>query len=303
MNVEKMCRTCMAENSAMLSLYGKARDDCGQPTLATLLQSMTTIRPRLSDGLPGHICLACISDLNRAVSFKQQSERSEHTLRSFVVEQEQNDHHNKPSSSSSLKTCPICDQSYGTDDKLAEHISNDHNSAEPAQHFADHDDEISIYEVDDGSAAESIEQIAHDDDDDDGQYTIIPTQIECVDDDTMLNEECTIEVVPIELSPSPQHFKCSKCGASFVKEKSLNIHQKSNKCMEKSFECFRCKRVFIRKENLMRHMTVHHLMENGDNESNVQHDDANPAEDISLKYKCQFCNKGSLLSTAFSDCQ
>lgn len=52
-------------------------------------------------------------------------------------------------------------------------------------------------------------------------------------------------------------LQCSKCGANFVKEKSLNIHQTLNKCTEKAFQCHICQRIFVRKRNLTRHMRTH----------------------------------------------
>ena len=65
---------------------------------------------------------------------------------------------------------------------------------------------------------------------------------------------------PIVMKPSEQiisKYKCIKCGASFAKKKSLNIHQKSNKCTEKAFMCHICNRVFVLLKNLTDHLNAH----------------------------------------------
>lgn len=70
----------------------------------------------------------------------------------------------------------------------------------------------------------------------------------------------TLSVLPqsslsTEIIPSP--FKCDKCSGTFATKKSLNIHVRYNKCIEKSFECHICKRVFISKRTLTLHMPTH----------------------------------------------
>lgn len=308
----------MAENSALLSLYKKNDVDPAEPTLAELLQSFTTIRATQSDGLPGHICLSCISDINRAISFKQQSERSEHSLRSYFEQQNAEppeESTNEPSAAvaaAAITTepppqCPICGQSsFSSVDKLSEHISAEHNA-----HLEAADDEISIYDVnedDDGESTESgtgylietfqeehlSEYIA-------SQLPAAPTNSDETDAIEVAPSPIEVEATepsPLPPPPLPPQFNCCKCGAGFAKEKSLNIHQKSNKCMEKSYECLRCKRVFIRKENLVRHMAVHHLLaasatdccsQSFGSESELQQ---HRAEHVALKHKCQFCGKG-----------
>lgn len=113
----RICRTCMAESSALMPIWPTTKSTPVDPSssITMMLKSFTTIDVSIlhlldfrldqwcnagrynlqafdGDGLPEHVCITCISELNRAYSFKQKCERSEYTLRMYLqvpMEEEQ----------------------------------------------------------------------------------------------------------------------------------------------------------------------------------------------------------------------
>lgn len=124
---------------------------------------------------------------------------------------------------------------------------------------------------------------------DDHKEGVIKYTLDMINDNSLENDNVTVEVVSyesandivkvncndessqncfmekVELNPpvliskkiilSP--FKCEKCNGTFASKKSLGIHVRYNKCVEKSYECHICKRVFISRRTLTLHMPTH----------------------------------------------
>ncbi|XP_014085458.2 zinc finger protein 420 [Bactrocera oleae] len=81
MDLEKICRTCLALGGPLLSIYdGGGGGGC----IADMLRNFTKTKPRREDKLPEKVCLSCISEINRCYSFKLKCENSCRTLRQLV---------------------------------------------------------------------------------------------------------------------------------------------------------------------------------------------------------------------------
>ncbi|ETN59079.1 zinc finger protein [Anopheles darlingi] len=71
-----ICRCCMGSKRRMKHLFTMELDD--------MLHSVTGIRPRQDDGLPGLLCVPCVLQLRRSHHFKQQSEKTDRVLRGYL---------------------------------------------------------------------------------------------------------------------------------------------------------------------------------------------------------------------------
>lgn len=215
---------------------------------------------RLGDCMPGNVCLTCISEINQAVSFKQKSERSEHTLQmhiqqhKFVKNELHIDDEIGTMTGSSDFDLQMPDAKYHfnepteqTDDMRDVLIMDNHDADERG----DNKEGVLKYTlnmINDNSLADdgvTTRQIIKDGFNDDSSQGSLVQKLE-------VNAPVIITKKVI-LSP----FKCEKCNGTFATKKSLGIHVRYNKCVEKSYECHICKRVFISRRTLTLHMPTH----------------------------------------------
>lgn len=237
-----------------------------------------------SDGLPQQVCITCISEINSAVSFKQKCERSERTLYSCLQRKPQLV--DEPTACADPQIDDTVDQKFNIDiiyndvDTQSGRISNRTPVEEDVEDFnmtymRSEDDYLdSIDEPQDveyidedalsekptspGSAHDSdsvIDPHAHNDADDNVHENSA--------DDYTDSEFAQLSVPPNQPSNTvdsqpPAPYQCPKCSATFVTERSLRIHAKTNKCTVHTFECPTCKRVFIHRRNLRMHMQQQH---------------------------------------------
>uniref|UniRef100_A0A182FT85 Uncharacterized protein n=1 Tax=Anopheles albimanus TaxID=7167 RepID=A0A182FT85_ANOAL len=76
LDLEQICRCCMASKRRMKPLYTMDLDE--------MLHVVTGIRARPDDGLPGLLCVPCVLQLRRSHYFKLQSEKTDRILRGYV---------------------------------------------------------------------------------------------------------------------------------------------------------------------------------------------------------------------------
>lgn len=280
LNFEKICRTCLIESSSLLSIYHEGLphpNDC----IAGLLSSFTNIsvcffyhlflyvanaflllQARQGDCLPGKVCLTCISEINRAVSFKQKCERSEHTLQMHIHQHKfvKNELHIEgeidgiPGSTDYELQMPDAKFNFHVPIQQIDDITGNHD----ADCRDDHKEGVIKYTLDmindnslendnvtvEAVAYESVNDIGKDNFNDDSSPDCFAENVEITP---------IISSKKIILSP----FKCEKCNGTFATKKSLGIHVRYNKCVEKSYECHICKRVFISRRTLTLHMPTH----------------------------------------------
>lgn len=223
--------------------------------LSDLTNPLRLSQARQGDCLPGNVCSECCTEINRAVSFKQKCERSEHTLQIYIQQHKfvKNEMHDEIDGINYELQMP--DAKY--------------NFIESTEEIGDLRDVLIT-----GSLG------AEDRDDKEG---VIKYNLDVISDNSFENDGVTIQAVSyestgfnedssqdgsvkkVEINPpliitkkvilSP--FKCDKCNGTFATKKSLGIHVRYNKCVEKSYECHICKRVFISRRTLTLHMPTH----------------------------------------------
>lgn len=78
-DLDRICRTCLVERDrdGLKDLF-----EFGLAETVTSVVSGITIEE--SDGLPGHICLECLQEVERIIGFRQQCERSDATIRNLI---------------------------------------------------------------------------------------------------------------------------------------------------------------------------------------------------------------------------
>lgn len=137
LNFDTICRTCMSQSQALMCIF-EEQNASTNDAVVSMLTSITSIQvykttnsigftfdlPSLilvqafkNDGLPENVCIGCLSEINRAFSFKTRSERSENTLRQYL---------NRLSNKSQISTSSV--MSGRTDDGNYEIIEVDEES-------------------------------------------------------------------------------------------------------------------------------------------------------------------------------
>lgn len=173
------------------------------------------------------------------------------------------------------KSCPKCDEFFDFqiyDDHLASHLNDD-------EHIQN--DLI----IDEGLRLDIMDQLA----------------------EKIPNAESNNIEVPSSNNMSSTNYKCNKCNASFAKERSLRMHNNSNKCTEPSHECCICKKVFARKRNLVQHMLFHQEKKykclDCDKEfSRQDRYNLHTQEHKGIKkHQCSYCAKGFNILSALKD--
>uniref|UniRef100_A0A1B0D6A2 Uncharacterized protein n=1 Tax=Phlebotomus papatasi TaxID=29031 RepID=A0A1B0D6A2_PHLPP len=81
----KKCRTCLEESPEVESLYQITEISRKIADLATFLKELTDLECDENDGLPAFICLECVKEISRAVTFKEKCINSDNVLRGRSV--------------------------------------------------------------------------------------------------------------------------------------------------------------------------------------------------------------------------
>lgn len=76
-DLDRVCRTCLVEKEDLKDLF-----EFGLAETVTSVVTGITIEE--SDGLPGNICMGCLQEVERIISFRQQCERSDATIRDLI---------------------------------------------------------------------------------------------------------------------------------------------------------------------------------------------------------------------------
>lgn len=94
-----------------------------------------------------------------------------------------------------------------------------------------------------------------------------------------------------ELVENPEAKKCKTCGALYLNEKSLKLHERRNACQQESYQCDVCNKIFTDQKLFTEHTTSHPQ----------QQEEQQPVEeplDPSKKFACSVCTKSfKMLST------
>lgn len=99
-----------------------------------------------------------------------------------------------------------------------------------------------------------------------------------------------------ELIENPDTKKCKTCGALYMNEKSLRLHERRNACQQPSYECDVCKKIFTDQILFTEHTKTHpQQLEEEETKVEVQSNDAD------RKYQCDLCPKAFKMSSTLKD--
>lgn len=100
----------------------------------------------------------------------------------------------------------------------------------------------------------------------------------------------------IELEENPEAKKCKNCGALYLNEKSLRLHERRNACQQTSYECDVCKKIFTDQKLFTEHTTTHPQQQ--EEEIITKSAEISQSNDPDRKYPCDLCPKAfKMLST------
>jgi KRAB domain-containing zinc finger protein len=94
-----------------------------------------------------------------------------------------------------------------------------------------------------------------------------------------------------ELVENPETKKCKTCGALYMNEKSLKLHEKRNCCKQESYSCTKCCLVFTDRKLFTEHTENHPQV------NKVQIVDKDPTK----KFSCGVCKKSFKMSSTLKD--
>lgn len=78
--LSKVCRCCLNECANMQDIFDD--DHC----LPEMIMSIAPVQVLPNDGFPSHICVNCVSQISRTISFRQQIEAADSSLRDYVAQ-------------------------------------------------------------------------------------------------------------------------------------------------------------------------------------------------------------------------
>lgn len=96
-----------------------------------------------------------------------------------------------------------------------------------------------------------------------------------------------------ELEDNPEAKKCKTCGALYLNEKSLKLHERRNACKQEFYQCDVCNKIF-QDQNLFTEHTSSH----------PQHEEEQKAEepfDPLKKFPCSICTKSFKMMSTLKD--
>ncbi|XP_071052389.1 gastrula zinc finger protein XlCGF57.1-like [Onthophagus taurus] len=269
-DMSKICRACLAEKEVMQSVF-MPDESIGQTLpLAEMIMNFTNVQIQTGDGLPSLICLDCIHQVTRSLSFKQLCEESDTNLRQIIER--------SPVLKEELKQeeIEVSDYSVVVESGTMDDSSNTSDPLDPAN-------EILIAQI---QLQKTIKII----------NSKLKENVLTKSDEVMLNEtkklanQCDVcKKQFINLHSFKKHlkthiedcpFKCKVCPRSFTKKYYCNNHMTTHIPNEqKPHECDVCKKRFPYQSLLNKHM--------------LKHSTEKP-------FVCKICNKGCYAENSLS---
>lgn len=98
-----------------------------------------------------------------------------------------------------------------------------------------------------------------------------------------------------ELLDNPEAKKCKDCGALYLNEKSLKLHEKRNACRQETYECDVCKKIFTDQKLFTNHTKSHPQQQEQEIQAVIE-----PADPLK-KFSCQECSKAFKMMSTLKD--
>lgn len=104
-----------------------------------------------------------------------------------------------------------------------------------------------------------------------------------------LTKESDADQLKQNLEENPEAKKCKTCGALYLNEKSLKLHERRNTCQQESYQCNVCNKIFTDQKLFTEHTENHPQQQ----EQEIQE----PADPLK-KFQCNVCPRSfKMLST------
>lgn len=107
-------------------------------------------------------------------------------------------------------------------------------------------------------------------------------------------EKPEMEQVKQDLEDNPESKRCKICGALYLNEKSLKLHERRNTCKQESYQCSVCNKIFTDMKLFTEHTTNH---------PQQQQQEDTPAQpaDPSKKFSCNVCQRAFKMMSTLKD--
>lgn len=100
------------------------------------------------------------------------------------------------------------------------------------------------------------------------------------------------------LEENPEAKKCKICGALYMNEKSLKLHERRNACKQKSYQCDQCSKVFTDSKMFIDHTKNHPQQQEQQQEPAMEPE---APVDPSKKFQCNVCQRSFKMSSTLKD--
>ncbi|KAF2904319.1 hypothetical protein ILUMI_01847 [Ignelater luminosus] len=256
---EGMCRTCLSEESIMISVFDTV-DNTDSNTnnqssiISEMLMSCTSLQVLEGDGLPDQVCLQCVHYITKAFSFKQLCEQSDATLRQLLKEPIATSYTKPLVTDDNLKAMFSVIEQKPTEfiDVGRERMEND-DILDPLIAVNDFVNENAVLQIEEKTIIHTLEvkkETTKEIQADSGQVTY-----PCKKCSACFTSSIDFKVHS-RTHPKSAHYICQICNKSFRFAHNLNRHKPvhdSAKC----HLCSKCGKIFIRKDYFDRHMRSH----------------------------------------------
>lgn len=111
-----------------------------------------------------------------------------------------------------------------------------------------------------------------------------------------LTNEKDNELIKQELVENPEAKKCKTCGALYLNEKSLKLHERRNACQQDSYQCDQCNKVFTDQSLFTDHTKSHPQQQLEQEQKNVEE----PFDPLK-KFVCSLCPKSFRMMSTLKD--
>uniref|UniRef100_A0A2A4J3T8 Protein krueppel n=1 Tax=Heliothis virescens TaxID=7102 RepID=A0A2A4J3T8_HELVI len=313
LDIANSCRTCMKDNVTLLDLYGTIEIEENYLQLAELLVQCTSTEVSKEDGLPQHLCDACVKVLHLAYTFRKQAAQAEVEFRKLLQSSIKPEPDEVKSENEHDYFSNLEDFNFSPDPPKVE-LNEEYSCTKCNKHFTKHKKYLKHLELHELSLTCTFCNKLY------LNKTFLDKHIAkhhesafIVCEETLLEQivEQTVDVeVKTENEEPAQLLQCPVCQMTFSKQRSLSQHMKKhkNKDESKEFICDTCGRTFAMKHLLKRHLALHSDMKTHKCEKcskTYSRRDQLTAHMYTHKkhkpYVCSYCNKGFIQMCSLKD--
>lgn len=107
-----------------------------------------------------------------------------------------------------------------------------------------------------------------------------------------LTKENDSDQLKQNLEENPEAKKCKTCGALYLNEKSLKLHERRNACKQESYQCDVCSKIFTDQKLFTEHT---------ENHPQQREQEAKEPQDPLKKFQCTHCSRSFKMMSTLKD--